>query len=375
MKLTKKYISYKPMYLFMFPLLLFLFGAFFSLFQIFTQDAHITVLPYENKNNASLILPGESLLDGSVIKGNFVAYENNLGTIALKIKNLHGENVSDNFKVYFRIKESNTNHLVGENTYNGGQFHELDLFPFGFMKIPDSKGKRYSFEIYSKGATKNNALTIARNQTIVTEYQFTKTQLKIPKVFLQFMYMKFIYALQNFDIIFSSLIYFLPFYTYYYILSERRTITFNAKFTYFIFLHFLDSYLTSISRLLNWLMNKLYVIHLVDEEKIIKKVHLLTVILFITILIEVFLVSSTSNFLLLIIITLWGITIFTYDNYDAQISYLFALFFLVLCFILLTMHLDAFADKSAIWAYLFLIIGTFQLVFSLRADRKQSAVS
>ncbi|MDO8609967.1 MAG: hypothetical protein Q7R95_05430, partial [bacterium] len=86
-------------------------------------------------------------------------------------------------------------------------------------------------------------------------------------------------------------------------------------------------------------------------------------------LIDIFIIQGNNNIVILLLTGFWVLILIGY-NIEARINFVFALIFLILCLILIILKLDPFAEKSAIWLYIMLIIGTFQLLIEVRFETK-----
>lgn len=79
------------------------------------------------------------------------------------------------------------------------------------------------------------------------------------------------------------------------------------------------------------------------------------------ILIDIFIFNFISDLLILLLICLWIISVRRY-KFKGRISICMTLWFLTLCPFLLTFKKGLIAEKAAIWAYLFLVVGVIQLL-------------
>ncbi len=369
MKLVKNIIAKKWFYLYLVPFALFFSGSSITFWNVINLDTHYTVMPIVHINDGVLQMSSNLLVDRNVVKGQFISSEPNLGTVALPIRDEHEGSTKDDFKVFFRIKEQNSKNWLSTNSYSGGQFKELERFPFGFALINNSKGKTYSFELYSHGADAQNALTIASNSKIITHHQLNKSDLKKPVFAAKYLLGKIVYALQNINAIFSTLVYFLPFYCYFYLLHEGNKIKLPTLFTYLLLIPFIDRYLMPpVVKVINKLLRFLYKTHLIDEKTSVLRVPLITIIIFVIIIGEIFIIKGINNLLLLIIILVWTISVVLY-KFRVDSSYLIAIIFLVVCLILYLFGLETYAEKAAVWTYLFLVVGALQMAFVFKSSK------
>lgn len=366
MKLFNKFFSKKWVYLYFVPLILLTVGFFFAVYHIFTYDTYYLALPIVSDKNAIIKIPNEMFKDGDVIRGEFTAHENNLGAVVLKIENNHDESVPDNYKVFFRFKEKGSTLWLSENSYNGGQFKELNHFPFGLPLISDSKNKRYVFEVTTKGVNEENFLDVDQGQKIISQYLYARSQFKDPSTLFNFISYKFIYIFQNIDGLLTSLIYFIPFYGYFYILKDKNKIKLNTLQSFILFIYIAENYIRNPGiKLLNRVLDKIYDIKLIDNKYNIKTISLFNILLFLLIIVDIFFIQTIDNYLLLIIMTLWILSLFIYKLRVIS-SYFISIFFLIITFFLILIDLENFAEKSAIWAYIFLTISVIHQLLDFR---------
>lgn len=92
------------------------------------------------------------------------------------------------------------------------------------------------------------------------------------------------------------------------------------------------------------------------------------------IFLDIFVFRISSDLLILLLIVLWIILVYRY-KFDGRFSIGLALGFLVLCPFLLSFNNKPIADKAAIWAYLFLVVGVIQLFIEyLKEERKDEKI-
>ncbi|MGB9911201.1 MAG: hypothetical protein ACPLKP_01205 [Microgenomates group bacterium] len=105
-------------------------------------------------------------------------------------------------------------------------------------------------------------------------------------------------------------------------------------------------------------------------KKFIKKYQLVILIFTIFgILFDIFLVKFISDLVILFLAGLWILTIKLY-KFEGRDSVKVALGLLILCPILLILKKDFLAEKSAIWVYVFLVIGVIQMMFEVLREEK-----
>ncbi|PIU03185.1 hypothetical protein COT44_04810 [Candidatus Shapirobacteria bacterium CG08_land_8_20_14_0_20_39_18] len=88
---------------------------------------------------------------------------------------------------------------------------------------------------------------------------------------------------------------------------------------------------------------------------------LILIIAGIGIFFDIFVFRFTSDLLILFLIGLWTILAYRY-KFKGRVSIAGALIFLTMCPFLLIFKKDLVAEKSAIWAYMFLVVGVIQMI-------------
>jgi len=98
----------------------------------------------------------------------------------------------------------------------------------------------------------------------------------------------------------------------------------------------------------------------------------LIILVILGILIDIFVFKFTSDFIILFLTGLWVLSIYRF-KFEGRVSIGFALFFLILCPFLLIFKKELIAEKSAIWAYMFLVVGVVELFIEyLKEERKDA---
>lgn len=80
-------------------------------------------------------------------------------------------------------------------------------------------------------------------------------------------------------------------------------------------------------------------------------------------------IQGSRDIIILLLTSLWILALIGY-NVEARINFVFALLFLLFCPILIILKLDLLAEKSAIWAYMMLTIGTVQSIIEMKLETK-----
>jgi hypothetical protein len=92
------------------------------------------------------------------------------------------------------------------------------------------------------------------------------------------------------------------------------------------------------------------------------------------ILLDIFVFKFISDLLIFFLICLWVLSICS-SKFKIEASIGLALGFLILCPFLLIFKKELIAEKAAIWGYMFLVVGVFQVfVKSLKEKRKDAEI-
>lgn len=316
-------------------ILLLLLGALLTI--IYSSYGAISVLSYPpNSNNDYMQSHKNEIIKGEVIKGQFMARENNLGIVLVRFYNF--EKISDD-SLTFSIKEKGQQKWFYEQNYKVNQFQPDKFFTFGFPLISDSKGKTYEFQLKSLYGKKGNGIGISTiSPTFITQYQFTKNELLNNKFLLiNHLVKKFINAFMGTDFKISSIIYFLPFISF---------VTLNIC---------LKKILSSSAK------NKKYFYGLSTVFLIFNIILIFCNILFVR--------QLSSNIAVIILLVVWLWISFTY-HFDSSITFLFAFIFLFFCPIMVAFNSEEIAQRTAIWTYYFLCTGIIQQLVQSKLQKK-----
>lgn len=322
-----KYLySYRSVKWFIIPIILLIIAIGGVIYEIVRVDSSLSVISQNLDVNDFEEIKFSELHAGERISASFQANSDYLGIIAVRFYNF--QKISDDSLV-FRIKERGSKNWYYEGKYTVAQFQPDELFTFGFPIIPDSSGKYYYFELESVSGQKGNAIAISKKEPIlVAKYQFTKdTILGNSNNISRFLIGKVSGLLTNFTFSFSALIYFIP--LIYYILWQ---VFHSKKKKKLIFISFLPIYAMIAD------------IIMVDHQ------------IFLT------------DIVIIIVSFSWILSIFTY-KFDNSISYIVAIFLLVLCMVLLVFGFNENAEKAAVWSYMLLIIGTIHGFIEFKLGR------
>jgi len=97
----------------------------------------------------------------------------------------------------------------------------------------------------------------------------------------------------------------------------------------------------------------------------------LFVLVILGILLDIFVFKFTSDLLILFLTGLWILSIYHY-KFEGRVSIGGALLFLTMCPFLLIFKKNLIAEKAAVWAYMFLVVGVIQLFIENFKKEKES---
>lgn len=308
------------------PAVLFFLWVILSLF--FNSYANFTTLTKTYDRYSLTKTPKGELLKSESINGEFKAYENNLGILAIRFNSLNAVVHDDEDVLIFRIKEKGQKKWWYQNMYRSGGIYGTPFYPFGFPQIVNSKGKIYQFSLTSLKGNKMNAVSLSgREPLLVSKYVYTKNQLfNDKKVLLIFLYRKVINSFSDMDFLVASISYLLPFILYIFAL-----VVFTKEQ--------IDRY------------SFLFLVPFLIVLSIIWGMDLIPGIVF-------------------AIIGFWVITVIQY-RLESSMSFLFAFIFLTCAFILVVFQYQDIAGRLSNWTYFFLCIGAIQLLIEFRSPTKE----
>ena len=81
------------------------------------------------------------------------------------------------------------------------------------------------------------------------------------------------------------------------------------------------------------------------------------------IFLDIFIFVPTRDLVILFLTGFWILSVWLY-KFEGRVSVAGGLVFLVMCPFLLIFRKEPMAEKAAIWAYMFLVIGVFQGIFT-----------
>ncbi|MFA9289413.1 MAG: hypothetical protein ACEQSA_06070 [Weeksellaceae bacterium] len=327
------------------PLMLFTVGAVLIGQSVLESDYSFSTLSYNHSVN---ITNNKPLLAGDTVQFSIQAKENNLGIVLIEFDAFNRFNKDT---VQVKIKEKNAKTWHHSSKIPATHFTYLPLYPFGFPNIKDSQNQIYTVEIKSLEGAKDNAIAISPNPTIQTKYHFSKEAItQDPQTFIWFGLKKVLNTFLYYDIFYSSLVYMFPFLSY-------------VGFTSY----FKKKLLKNIN-LFNETIHKKSVIAQFHAHL---KYIIETDIIFFLVLIflEIFFIKNVQNPIYLLILSLWLLNLKKH-HISVQTSFMMISVFLSFSLLLNIVAQPKFAEKTAIWSYLFIITLVTQLLVKQYDIRK-----
>jgi len=276
------------------------------------------------------------LLAKQKVSARFRAIANNLGIVSVRFKTYGRIN---NDEVVFRLREEGKKNWYYDHTYRVDQFQDDDYFTFGLPIISNSEGKTYYFEIESTKGKRGDAVSIsATSPVFITQYQFTKQKLLANKTIIpDFLIKKIHYSFSDINFTISAFIYALPF------------------LFYMLWFFYFKKYLPPI-QIKNLIVK--YKMYVSPDNYILLYVYIFVFILSIFFKNKILLSEE------IILIFLWLGLIRIYILHSS-VTFFLALASLSISPIFLILNSEIIAENAAMWAYLFLLIGTIQAIYGL----------
>jgi|WetSurMetagenome_2_1015567.scaffolds.fasta_scaffold337604_2 hypothetical protein len=192
----------------------------FIFFNFIKRDSLLMLINQQPFNQTPL--SQNALLPDNKVSSDFVSKYNNLGIIAIRFNTFSRIN---NDTLTFRLKEKGQSDWYYQNNYKTDQFQDQELFPFGFPIISDSKNKTYIFEIQSQHGKADDAVAISQIQpNLVSKNKiFPRELITEPTLFIQNLYLHFLFEFTNNKIIYRLICYSPPliFYLFYLLINRQ----------------------------------------------------------------------------------------------------------------------------------------------------------
>lgn len=299
------------------PLILFIIGGYSLLNYLKAGEFGATNLDVRTLDQMVASVSGE-LLKGDQVTGTFHSAYTNLGIISLRFYNQDRDSKD---VLVFRLREEGQSKWYYEAKYETDQFLPHKHFPFGFPVIKNSDGKNYQFQIESlKGATDSGILVDYPTPPVFTAKSFyPKAELLSDRgLFTYFLTNKLSNIFGDPEIRLNAFLFFLPLLLY-------LVFFFTKGLSY----QFLTLLALSLS------------------------------------LYDLFWLTKSYDFLFISLLFFWALIVRRF-RFESRVAAVFALSFLAMTPIMLIFGQDAFAEKTAVWAYLFLCITVVQLVYETK---------
>lgn len=260
------------------------------------------------------------LLKGNTLLGKFHSNFTNLGIVSLRFDS-QGRGSDD--ILAFRLREAGTAKWRYEANYKTDQIQPHQLFPFGFPVIKDSTGKDFEFQLESlRGTTGSGIFLDSQSPIFVAKSSFTKSELLEDKTLLvYFVKNKFLNIFENPDTLLNTFLFFFPF---------------------LLYLLFIAT----------------------------KKIRPLPLILLaiVPVVYDIFGLTLKYDFMYLGVAFFWILLVRRY-RLDSRVSGYLAVGYLGLTTFLIAIKQMPFADKAAVWAFLFLCLTAFQQATELKTKQ------
>lgn len=307
-------------------LFLTLIGCSFYYHFLSSKDINLFNLSTTGTYSQLSMKRGAELTKGESVSGHFTSIYNNLGIISIRFDN---QSHRSNDILEFKLREIGQKDWLYDAEYHTDQFQPHKLFPFGFPLILNSAGKSYEFQIESLVGSTGSGVFIDTQSPIFVISSFfpRKAVLSSLRNITIFLSNKWQNIISDQESVLMWFIYFSPliFYLIYRV---------SESFSY----HFLSSLTLSLS------------------------------------IVEIFVLRNNSDFFLLSVIFLWGLTVYRF-KFESQISSLYAVFYFLLVGYFSLFSLSTISEKAAIWGCLFLTAAMFTKIFgSIFIGHKQMSI-
>jgi len=333
-KKTKKSKYYTIVYKGIIGVILLVLWIGLSLY--FNSYGSLTILAHVYDSKTDNISPiNKEIHKGNVVKGEFLAKEDNLGILAVRFKTY---NRISNDILLFKIKELGQKDWYYQNTYKVNQFQPDELFTFGFPLIRDSDGKKYEFVLTSTRGKRYDAVAISSySPYFVTKYQYPRSELLAnPPLFVYFTWLKFLNSFSNVDFVISSFIYSIP-------------------LLMFLIWHLQGKYILRMLAKKNEPSIQEFLLKL-------NKSHVIITILSIIILLHIFLVRHfTSDVVFYILFSAWLLVMYVYQ-YSLSVTFITSFILYLISAILFSTGMIQLAERATSWIYYFLLLAIIHYV-------------
>lgn len=312
----------------------------FLLSLIFSTEKSFSVLQYQHDNNDNSTFSEKKLLKGEKIKGEFTAFEDNLGIISVRFGNVPQVSFNNQNRIIFKIKEKGKKDWYYANTYRSGLIRPYHFTTLGFIPIQNSKGRVYVFEITSLNGNSNNAIQVSgSNPVYLSMYKFTRNDIFKNKESTWKFTTNMVYAFfANIDVLIESSIFLLPFIFY---------MTWIG-----IHVQFRDK---NSKRIIPLILSGLYR----------KRKKIFTYLVILCICADVLLFPISVAGIILGLSGLWAFAVYV-NKFQVNKTFIVAFIFIFISVIITYFNQPLFVDKLTTYAYIFVILGLMQILITYR---------
>lgn len=307
------------------PISLSVLGIILSITYFFNSDINPNIRSFNHKSSSIYAERG-------VIKGTITANDNFLSLLTVRFANT--EVLSGNSQ--FRIKNVLDKDWYQVATISASNYTVIPQYVFGFPSIKKSKNQIYEFEIRMIDGSSGLKLS-HKYPVLISQYQYPKSILLENKgLLVEFIIKKLSYYIYGETAWKVFAVYSIPFFLY------LIYITFAYRFIP-------NELMQKAGRGLRFLFNP-YMAGI-----------------FLCLFLDIFVIRKYSDSVTTLFTFLWILGVAAY-RLESRHSFGAALLFLVFCPFLLSANMEWVAEKSAVWAYMFLAVGTFHAMFELKAE-------
>ncbi len=292
---------------------LLVFGLVNILLYIFKNNHHLPILDNRLLSESISTPHSGPILAGEMIVGHFESKYPNLSTLKFSF---NARNIDVQDTLIFRIIEEKSDKLIFENQVDLNGDNISKPLDFKFPEIVNSRDQNYVFEIQSLDGTSERGVSLdLTNSTIIAESTFNGRQL------LKNPHELFYLIVQKLIIIFSD-----PRFYYYLGISSLPILAYVVL-------------LCTLSMDYQLFASFTLIVSLIDT----------------------LLLRGNSDYLLIISILLWVITVYRY-RIDYRSSTMISIGYYALAMGAIFLHLPGVSEKATAWGFLFLSVVVFQII-------------
>lgn len=307
------------------PIIFLLPAIFLPIIFFFNSDINPRVYSFNHAKSSMYAVKGGV---GGVVQAD----DNYLSLLTVRFA--HTEGLSGNS--IFRIKNALDEDWCHTASISATNYTAIPQYVFGFPPIARSKGNTYAFEITM--TDKSSKLRLSDTYPVlISQYQYPKDILiQNKRLLATFIMKKLLYYSHGETAWKVFAVYSIPFFLYLFYIS------FAYRFIPNVFME-------KAGRQLRLLANP-YMAGI-----------------FFSLFLDIFVIRKYTDTTTTLITFLWILGVGAY-RLESRHSFGVALLFLTFCPFLLSANMDWIAEKSAVWAYMFLAVGTVHAMFELKAE-------